>query len=113
MVTSAPLLTGLRPRRQSALSGSLPPSSPSSALFFLLVKETVYILSYKWDFAFFFFKATPMAYGSSGLGVESELQLPAYTTATAKPDPSRVCDLCHTLWQHQILNPLSKAGDGT
>ena len=27
------------------------------------------------------------------LGVESELQLPAYTTATATPDPSHVCDL--------------------
>ena len=27
------------------------------------------------------------------LGVESELQLPAYTTATAAQDPSRVCDL--------------------
>ena len=28
------------------------------------------------------------------LGVESELQLPVYTTATAALDPSRVCDLC-------------------
>jgi len=28
-----------------------------------------------------------------GLGVESELQLPAYTTATATQDLSRVCDL--------------------
>ena len=27
------------------------------------------------------------------LGVQSELQLPAYTTATAMPDPSRVCNL--------------------
>jgi len=27
------------------------------------------------------------------LGVESELQLPAYTTATATQDRSRVCDL--------------------
>ena len=29
------------------------------------------------------------------LGVESKLQVPAYTTATAMLDPSRVCDL-HT-----------------
>ena len=28
------------------------------------------------------------------LGVESELQLPAYGTATATWDPSRVCNLC-------------------
>ena len=44
-----------------------------------------------------------------GLGVESELQLPAYTTATATSDRSRVCDLCHSLQQCQILNPLSEA----
>ena len=28
-----------------------------------------------------------------GLGVGSELQLPAYTTATATPDLSCICDL--------------------
>ena len=43
------------------------------------------------------------------LGVESELQLPAYTTATARPDPSRICGLPRSLWQHWILNPLSEA----
>ena len=45
------------------------------------------------------------------LGVKSELQLPAYTTATAKPDQSYVCDLHHSFWQHQIFNPLSEARD--
>ena len=45
------------------------------------------------------------------LGVESELQLLAYTTATATPDPSRVCHLHHSSWQHRILNPVSKARD--
>ena len=47
------------------------------------------------------------------LGVELELQLPAYTTATATPDPSHVYDLHHSSWQHQNLNPLSKARDQT
>jgi len=47
------------------------------------------------------------------LEVESELQLPAYTTATAMPDPSRISNLHHSSWQGQILNPLSKASDGT
>ena len=37
------------------------------------------------------------------LGVESELELPPYATATATPDPSHVCDLCHSLWQGWIL----------
>ena len=43
------------------------------------------------------------------LGVQSEL--PAYTTAPARamPDPSRVCNLHHSSWQRQILNPLSEA----
>ena len=66
------------------------------------------------DFFFFFF------FGFLGphlqcmevprLGVESELQLPAYTTATAILDLSRVCDLHHSSWQHQILNPLRRPG---
>ena len=40
------------------------------------------------------------------LGVELQLQLPAYTTATAAQDPSHICDLHHSSGQHQILNPL-------
>ena len=47
------------------------------------------------------------------LGVQSQLQLPAYTTATATSDPSCVCGLHHSLWQHWILNPLSEARDRT
>ena len=47
------------------------------------------------------------------LGVESELQLPAYTTATATPDPSHVCDLHPNSQQCRILNPLSKARNRT
>ena len=45
------------------------------------------------------------------LGVESELQLPAYTTAT--PDPRWICNLHHRSRQCWILNPLSQAGDQT
>ena len=47
------------------------------------------------------------------LGVKSELQLPAYTTATATWDPSHVFDLHHSSWQCQILSPLSKARNRT
>ena len=43
------------------------------------------------------------------LGVKSELQLPAYTTDTATPDLSGICNLYHSWWQHRILNPLSEA----
>ena len=47
------------------------------------------------------------------LGIESELQLPAYTTVTAMPDTNCKCDLCQSLQRHQILKPLSKARDLT
>ena len=47
------------------------------------------------------------------LEMESELQLPACTIATAMPDPSRVCNLYHSSQQCRILNPLSKARDQT
>ena len=47
------------------------------------------------------------------LGVELELQLPAWTTATATQDLSHVFDLHHSSWQRQILNPLSETRDQT
>ena len=37
----------------------------------------------------------------------------AYTTAIGTLDPSLLCDLCCSMQQHQILNPLSKARDQT
>ena len=38
------------------------------------------------------------------LGVELELQPLDYTTITAMQDPSHICNLCGSSWQHQILN---------
>ena len=45
------------------------------------------------------------------LGVESELKLLAYTTATAMPDLRPIFDLFHSSQQCLILNPLSEARD--
>ena len=45
------------------------------------------------------------------LGDESELQVPAYTTATATQDPSHICSLHHSSQQRWIFNPLIKARD--
>ena len=45
------------------------------------------------------------------LKVASELQLPAYATATATQDLSHIFDLPHSSQQCWILNPLSKAKD--
>ena len=47
------------------------------------------------------------------LGVQSGLQLPAYTTAIATQDLRRICNLHHSSRQRQILNTLSEARDRT
>ena len=49
----------------------------------------------------------------SRIGVKSELQPLAYTTATAMQDPSHVYNLHHSSRQRRILNPLSEARDQT
>ena len=52
---------------------------------------------------FCLFRGVPVAYrGSQGRGQIGTVA-----------DPSHVCDLYHSSWQHQILNPLSEAGDQT
>ena len=43
------------------------------------------------------------------LGVQSELELLAYTTVTATRDPSHICDNL----QHWILDPLGETRDRT
>ena len=59
----------------------------------------------------FLFRAIPVVYGSSRLGVISELQLPAYTTVTATPDLSHIyslqCSLCLTHWTRPGIQPAS------
>ena len=70
-------------------------------------------LGFFFFFSFFFclFRAVPVAYGGSQAGVESELQLLAYTAATEMLDLSHIWDLHHSLWQHWILNPSREARD--
>ena len=69
-----------------------------------------FTLIFIWFYYFFsLFMATPAAYWSSWAGVELELQLPVYTTATAMLDRSRIWDLhSGATW---ILSPLSEARD--
>ena len=47
------------------------------------------------------------------LGVQSELQLPAYTTSTPTQDLSHICNFHRSSQQCQILNPLSEARERT
>ena len=59
----------------------------------------------------FFFRATPMAYGSSQ--TRGLIRDAAFSTATATQDPSHIFDLHHSSWQFRILNLLSEARDKT
>ena len=65
-------------------------------------------------FLFFVFLGPhPQHMEISRLGVQSELQLPAYITAIVTQDLSRVCNLHHSSQQRRIVNPLSKAKEQT
>ena len=64
-------------------------------------------------FVFVFLGPHPWHLEVPRLGIETELQLPAYTKAIATWDPSHVCDLHHSSQQCQILNPLIEARDRT
>ena len=50
-------------------------------------------------FFFVFLWPHPQYLEVPGLGVESELHLLAYATATGTPDPSHIRDLRRSLWQ--------------
>ena len=55
--------------------------------------------------------AVPVIYGSSHARGQIGAAAETYTTAT--PDPSRICDSFRSLWQYQILKPLSGVRDRT
>ena len=69
---------------------------------------------YRSEHIFFFFLGLhPWHMELPRLEFESELQLSAYATATAPRNPTCVCDLHHSLWQHWMFSPLSEARDQT
>ena len=63
------------------------------------------------DAFFSLLTAAPAAHGSSQARGPIRAASGAYAAAAAMPDLGRICDLCHGLWQHQILDPLSEARD--
>ena len=90
-------------------------SSFTSLFFFFLRRYTLfYLRAFPCASLSFFFLGPHLWYMEvPRLGVESELQLPTTTTATAMRDLGYICDLCYSLWQRWILNLLSKARDRT
>ena len=83
-------------------------------LIFIKVKNLCPLLWIVSQYSFFFFlEPHPQHMEVPRLGDQLELQPPAYTTVTATPDTSRVCDPWHCSWQRLILNPLNEARDQT
>ena len=82
------------------------------------ILSSMIISKMRWDHFFFvclfcFLGPHPWHMKVPGLGVESELQLLAYTAAIATRDLSHICDLHHSSGQHQIPDPLIEARDWT
>ena len=77
-----------------------------------LCNDTLPRLSlFSFEFFFFFFLVLHLWHMEvPRLGIKSELQLQAYTTATAMLDPSHVCDFhCSSQQCWSLLNPLMEA----
>ena len=79
------------------------------------MKKSLFIFNWEKYLRTFFFlcMVAPVANGSSRAGVELELQMPAYTTATATQDSSCICDLCCSSQPCWIFNPVIEARDQT
>ena len=99
----------------------LPPLYPISSFWIIPLGHKGNLFSFSFlfffpSFLFFFFALLalhPRQMEVPRLGIQSELQLPACTTATAMQDPSHICALHHSSRKRQIPDPLSEARDWT
>jgi len=82
-------------------------------IYLILISEKIYLKKIFIFWSFVFLGPHPRHMEVPRRGVESKLQLLAYTTAIATSDLSCVCNLHHRSRQHQILSPLSEARDQT
>ena len=57
-----------------------------------------------------FFRDAPTAYGRPLGWVRVRAAAEAYITAIETLDPSCICDLCHSLWQHRYLTHWAMLG---
>ena len=64
-------------------------------------------------FFFFLYRAAPVVYGSSQARVWMGAVAAGLHHSHSNLDPSCICDLHHSSWKHQILNPLGEARDWT
>ena len=96
---------GLNLRLWSQILNPLYHSRNSGNLFLIFILVFIYF--------FAFLGPYPQHMEMPRLGVESELLLLPYARDTATPDLSHICNLHHSSWQRQVLNPLSGARDPT
>ena len=74
----------------------------------------IYIHQWYWPVISFFFNiCTCDVWKFSLARGQIRVAAAACTTATATPNQSHICNLCHSLWGCLILNPLSKARNQT
>ena len=86
---------------------------PTSFLNFFYENCTDPTPKVNYSFLFPFFRATLKAYGRSQARDQIGAAAEVLSSATATMDPRCICDLHHSLWQCQVLNPLSEARDQT
>ena len=72
--------------------------------------ETQDIILYSFFF-FGLFRLAPEAHGNFQARGQTGAGAAGHSHSHSNADPSCTYDLHHNLWQHQILNPLSKAKD--
>ena len=89
-------------------------SSLEKCLFRFFAQFLIGLSNHCWIVSRFSFAGgTPAAYGHSWARDQIGAATAGLCTATAMPDPSHICDLHHSLQQHQILKPPSEAKDRT
>ena len=79
----------------------------------MVLSKLYFIVTIIFCLFFHLFRAASVAYGGSQARDLIGAILMAYTTATATPGPSNICDLHHNSQQHWLLDPLSKARNQT
>ena len=89
------------PDRRCALSHGLCVERSSLRLFSEELQPCLWLLLF--SFVFRFLGLHPSHMEVPRLGAESDLQLPAYTTATAVRDLIHLCSPHHSSWQCQIF----------
>ena len=112
MAISVSRITGRQEQISQLLMGHLTAEQCIGCLK-IMEYQVFWLYFLKLSLFFCFLGPNPQHMEVPRLGVKSDLQLLAYTIATAVQDPSLICDLHHSSQQCRILNQLSERGQGS